>query len=94
MSLREPFASLRGRTAVVTGGARGIGYEVATALRSVNMSVLLIDRDGDALDQAVDTLRGSPDGSGPVTAVTADLGSDDLAAVAAALDPLPPSPCG
>jgi NAD(P)-dependent dehydrogenase (short-subunit alcohol dehydrogenase family) len=89
MLLREPFASLSGRTAVVTGSARGIGYEIAGELRTVGMSLLLIDKDGDELGRAVKTLQGA-EGSGEVAGVTADLGTDDLAAVESALGQLAP----
>ena len=89
MLLREPFASLSGRTAVVTGSARGIGYEIATELRAVGMSLLLIDKDGDELGRAVKTLQGA-EGSGEVAGATADLGTDDLAAVESALGQLAP----
>jgi NAD(P)-dependent dehydrogenase (short-subunit alcohol dehydrogenase family) len=89
MLLREPFASLSGRTAVVTGSARGIGYEIATELRAVGMSLLLIDKDGDELGRAVKNLQGA-EGSGEVAGATADLGTDDLAAVESALGQLAP----
>ena len=89
MLLREPFASLEGHTAVVTGGARGIGFQVADSLRSIGMSLLLIDRDGDELDRAVKAMRAA-EGTGEVAGVTADLGADDLAGVETALDELAP----
>jgi NAD(P)-dependent dehydrogenase (short-subunit alcohol dehydrogenase family) len=89
MLLREPFASLSGRTAVVTGSARGIGYEIAGELRAVGMSLLLIDKDGDELGRAVKTMQGA-EGSGEVAGVTADLGTGDLAAVESALGQLAP----
>ncbi|MGH3252664.1 MAG: SDR family NAD(P)-dependent oxidoreductase [Trebonia sp.] len=89
MLLREPFTSLEGDTAVVTGGARGIGYEVASSLRSVGMSLLLIDRDGDELDRAADAIRSVP-GDGDVAGVLADLGAYELGAVESALYQLPP----
>jgi NAD(P)-dependent dehydrogenase (short-subunit alcohol dehydrogenase family) len=89
MLLREPFVSLGDRTAVVTGGARGIGYEIASSLRQIGMSLLLIDLDGAALGHAVEEL-GNAEGTGEVAAVTADLGTDDLAAVDSALDGLAP----
>jgi len=89
MLLREPFAGLSGRTAVVTGSARGIGYEVATQLRAIGMSLLLIDKDGGELGRAAAALR-TDDGAGDVAEVTADLGTDDLAALESALDGLAP----
>jgi 3-oxoacyl-[acyl-carrier protein] reductase len=85
---REPFAHLEGRTAVVTGAARGIGYEVAAALRGVGMSLLIIDKDSDELSRAVPALEAA-EGSGEVAGVAADLGQDDLAVVERELDGLP-----
>jgi NAD(P)-dependent dehydrogenase (short-subunit alcohol dehydrogenase family) len=94
MSLREPFASLSGRTAVVTGSARGIGYEIAGQLRAIGMSLLLIDKDGDELGRAVKSMAAaqgaSTGGAGGVAGVAADLGADDLAAVESALARLAP----
>ena len=37
------FEDLGGRTAAITGGARGLGYSLATALASRGMSVALLD---------------------------------------------------
>ncbi|MGD8195171.1 SDR family oxidoreductase [Herbiconiux sp. P18] len=37
------FEDLRGRTAVVTGGARGLGYSIATALAGQGVDVALLD---------------------------------------------------
>ena len=47
---------MRGRTAVVTGGARGIGYACASRLVGSGATVALWDRDGAALDRAVKEL--------------------------------------
>jgi NAD(P)-dependent dehydrogenase (short-subunit alcohol dehydrogenase family) len=43
---------LQGRTAYVTGGARGIGRAVADALAAEGMRVAVADVDGEALDDA------------------------------------------
>jgi gluconate 5-dehydrogenase len=45
--------SLAGRVAVVTGGARGIGFAVATALARAGAAVALLGREAAALDAAV-----------------------------------------
>ena len=45
---------LEGRTAVVTGGSRGIGFATAAALRSAGANVLICGRSAEALGQAVD----------------------------------------
>lgn len=46
------MADLRGRTAVVTGAASGIGFALARLLKGEGMNVLLADRDEDALARA------------------------------------------
>ena len=48
---------LRNRTAIVTGGARGIGYSCAERLLESGAIVMLWDQDAPALEQAVAALR-------------------------------------
>lgn len=49
---------LKGKTAIVTGGARGIGFGCAAALAREGASILLADRPGsEELDNAAETLR-------------------------------------
>ncbi len=50
--------SLEGRTALVTGGSRGIGREVATGLARAGATVVLVARDPDRLEQVVAELVG------------------------------------
>src|SRR6185312_2004600 len=50
---------LRGRTAVVTGGARGIGYACAERLAASGAKVSLWDQDAEALAQAAKKLDGA-----------------------------------
>jgi len=50
---------LKGRTAVVTGGARGIGYAAAQRLSASGAVVVLWDIDAAALDEAVASLKQS-----------------------------------
>lgn len=45
--------SLKGRVAIVTGGSRGLGLQVAAALGEFGARDVLIARDRDALDEAV-----------------------------------------
>lgn len=51
---------LAGRTVLVTGGARGIGLGIAAAFAAEGASLVLVDRDEDALSEA---RRGLPVGS-------------------------------
>ena len=46
------FIALAGKTAVVTGGASGIGLGIARQLRNAGMKVVIADIEQDALDQA------------------------------------------
>jgi 3-oxoacyl-[acyl-carrier protein] reductase len=50
---------LDGRTAVVTGGAQGIGFEIARSFVEAGARVVLGDLDVDAAQAAADTLGGS-----------------------------------
>lgn len=49
--------SLRGKVAVLTGGASGIGFESARALAQCGAKIVLLDRESDALASAVEALR-------------------------------------
>jgi NAD(P)-dependent dehydrogenase (short-subunit alcohol dehydrogenase family) len=87
-SASSPFAALAGATAVVTGAARGIGYQIATTLQEVGMTVVLVDRDGDELASAAKDLSGR---GAPVVPMVAELAEPDgLTGVEAELDDLPP----
>jgi gluconate 5-dehydrogenase len=57
MSVRRLF-ELAGRTAVVTGGSRGLGLQIAEALGEMGAEVLLTARKADELDAAVAHLHG------------------------------------
>ncbi len=86
MDINTPFTCLQGRTAVVTGAARGIGLQIATVLQSVGMTLVLVDRDADELAHA----RTMMSAHGPAVALAANLSIDDsLPAIAEALAPLP-----
>jgi len=58
----------KGRHAVITGGATGLGYGIAQRLLASGGSVTLWDRDGDAAARAAGTL-----GSGARAVVVAHL---------------------
>ena len=52
-----PIFSLDGRVAVVTGGSRGIGFEIARALRDSGAHVVIADRLREAGEAAAATLQ-------------------------------------
>ena len=51
------FFDLSGKVALITGGARGLGLEIARALGAAGASVAINGRAHDSLDQARDRLR-------------------------------------
>jgi 2-deoxy-D-gluconate 3-dehydrogenase len=61
---------LTGRCAVVTGGARGIGYGIADLMTQAGASVLVVDIDGDGAVTAAEKLRA---GGARVAAMHADV---------------------
>jgi len=60
---------LRGRSAIVTGGARGIGYAIAERLLASGAQVTIWDIDATAATQAADSLSEK----GPVSAQALDV---------------------
>jgi 3-oxoacyl-[acyl-carrier protein] reductase len=71
---------LRGRVAVITGGAQGIGYATAERMLTSGASVVLWDIDAARLDQAVAALASR----GPVSTDRVELTEQDSVAAAAA----------
>jgi 3-oxoacyl-[acyl-carrier protein] reductase len=63
--------SLAGRSAVVTGGSKGIGLGVATRFAKSGADVAIVARERGALDSAVKTIDAA--GPGRVVAVAADV---------------------
>jgi NAD(P)-dependent dehydrogenase (short-subunit alcohol dehydrogenase family) len=57
MSVQQLF-DIQGRNALVTGGSRGLGLQMAEALGELGANVALTARKRDELDQAVEHLRG------------------------------------
>jgi 3-oxoacyl-[acyl-carrier protein] reductase len=68
------FTSLQGRTAVVTGGSKGIGRGIAETFAAAGVNVVITARTQSDLDAAVLELAGQP---GTVSGVTADVTSQD-----------------
>jgi NAD(P)-dependent dehydrogenase (short-subunit alcohol dehydrogenase family) len=75
-----PPAEFAGRTAIVTGAARGIGAAVATRLVTAGAALVACDVDADALGDLVESLRS---GGGRVSAVVGDVGRASTAEAAA-----------
>ena len=73
--------SLDGRVAVVTGGARGIGLETATALSRAGATLVLADLDAEAVEHAA---RGIAEHGGSASAHALDV--TDPSAVTALAD--------
>jgi NAD(P)-dependent dehydrogenase (short-subunit alcohol dehydrogenase family) len=72
MEAKGPRAPLIGRTAVVSGGAQGIGRSIAQRLQSAGACVSIVDRDAPAGRQAAAELTAS-DRDLPVGFLAADL---------------------
>ncbi|MGU3293177.1 glucose 1-dehydrogenase [Williamsia sp. M5A3_1d] len=66
-----------GQVALVTGAAKGVGFATAAAFAAHGAAVVLADRDADALDDSVGTLRA--DGH-QVLGVTCDVADEDSVA--------------
>ncbi len=71
---------LKGKNGIVTGGARGIGFAIATRLLQSGARVCLWDRDAEALKQAQEKLSAL----GSVFTQTVDLTDPDAVLAAAA----------
>lgn len=74
-ALRDLF-DLSGKTALITGGSRGLGLQIAEALGEFGARLVLVSRKAADLDQAVAHLTAL---GCSATAEAADLGSPDAA---------------
>ncbi len=77
---------LTGKTAVVTGSTRGIGFAIAEGLARAGATVVVTGRKQADVDQALDSLRHKVKGA-QVRGVAADLGGAAGFAVLAAAEP-------
>ena len=66
--------SLKGRSAIVTGGSKGIGFAIATRFLQSGADVAIVGRTKETLDEAVAALKTSAKG-GKVAGVQGDVGS-------------------
>ena len=64
------FTSLAGRSAVVTGGSKGIGRGIAEVLADAGVHVVITGRNQADIDATVDSLAGKP---GTVSGVASDV---------------------
>jgi NAD(P)-dependent dehydrogenase (short-subunit alcohol dehydrogenase family) len=76
VGVRELF-DLTGRTAIVTGGSRGLGLQIAEALAEQGARVVLTARKAGQLEEAVGSLR---DRGAEVTAFARDLSQPEAVA--------------
>lgn len=76
------MTSLNGKTVFITGGARGVGAELARRLRPLGANLVLVDLDRGALD-AITTRLGGEEHVLPIVADVCDLKSMQKAADAA-----------
>ena len=68
------FTSLTGRSAIVTGGSKGIGRGIAATLANAGVNVVITGRNEADLDRAVAELADAP---GRVSGCSADVASPD-----------------
>ena len=81
MSVIDDLFDVRGKVALVTGGASGLGYAFASVLTDAGATVIIADWDADALKSAVSDLCAS---GNLVMGIKLDV--SDAAAVRAAVD--------
>jgi 3-oxoacyl-[acyl-carrier protein] reductase len=68
------FTSLQGRSAIVTGGSKGIGRGIAETFAAAGVNVLVTARNQADLDATVDALARQP---GRVSGLSADVTNPD-----------------
>ncbi|KAF4472643.1 rhamnolipids biosynthesis 3-oxoacyl-(acyl-carrier-) reductase [Fusarium albosuccineum] len=77
----DTIFSLRGKTALVTGGSRGLGLHMATAFLRSGCSLVIITarkREGEqGIDQAVEKLNNLPGIKGKAVGLAANVASSD-----------------
>ncbi|MEM7300404.1 MAG: SDR family oxidoreductase [Pseudomonadota bacterium] len=76
MSLIDGLFSVNGKTALVTGGASGIGTMMATALVEAGAHVMIASRKGDLCKTVADELN-ALDASGSAEGFAGDVGTEE-----------------
>ncbi len=76
-TLESPFC-LQGRSAIITGGSKGLGAVAAEALANAGARVLLVARSRSALEERADSLTAS---GGEAAWISADLSQRGAAEV-------------
>lgn len=68
-------SGLQGRTALVTGGTNGIGFEVARGLALSKARVLLLSRKADKGEEAIEKIRKESNPTADIEFIECDLGN-------------------
>ena len=77
MSILEELFLLEGKTALVTGGATGIGRMIATALARAGADVMIASRKADACTAIAAEINSLPDVRGKVTGFAGDVSTEE-----------------
>jgi 2-dehydro-3-deoxy-D-gluconate 5-dehydrogenase len=82
----QDLLRLTGKTAIVTGGAVGIGYEMAYRLAEAGANVVIADLDGQAAeDAATDLVKAGFEATGTQTNVAEEHDVERMVATSAEL---------
>ncbi len=69
--VQDIMNNLQGKTALITGGSKGIGFGIAESMLKEGMNVAITSRQQDSADAAIQKLSGV--GSGKLIAIVADV---------------------
>lgn len=72
---RKELHDLTGRTAIITGGALGIGYEVSKAFASVGCRVIMVNRKEDQGESAISEIKKQVGADAQIEWIGCDLGN-------------------
>lgn len=74
MKQLQELLDLRGKVAIVTGGAKGIGYGITYRLAEAGAKVLIADTDGETAEKAANEIR---EKGWTAEAITTDVSSEE-----------------